>query len=130
MNIIRRHAKNLMVNWAMEDNQFTEEIEKLKPNYPNIEFHIMNTQNKDIKFSQIFDECIMIMSGSIFKKNRQKIEENCFLYRVYIFDKMDHLYQNLQDDFPYIKTVTSDLSDIEKCIDEDEPELGKKTIKI
>ena len=125
MNIRRRSAKDLWIYWSMEDNQYNDQFNEIQKLFPDYKFRKLEvTESKEIELDKIFDECILVMSGSIFKKNRDAIEKNCFLYKIYIFEKMTHLYQNLPSEFPYVKTVTDDLDEIKACIEVDSVELS------
>lgn len=129
MNIIRRAAKSVWISWAMSKDSYLNEFNNLKKNYKDTDYKFQQLDitetNEIINLSDIFDECILIMPGNVFRKNRDQIEQNCYLYKIYVFDRMSHLHQNLYDDYPYIKTVTNDLNEIMEHLDKDGEELGK-----
>lgn len=122
MEINRRTEKKLWIYWAMQNDQFINQFNDLQNTYKDYKFATLDSSRTDEK---IFDECIIILDGSTFKKNVKLIEQSCYLYKIYIFDEMSHLYQNLQVDYHSVRVVTNDLKDIKSCIDEDSSDICK-----
>ena len=111
----------------MLDDAYIQEFNELKECYPNYKF-IKNTGNEINK--EVYEESIIILSGSIFRKNQGIIESILFPCKFYIFDFKSNLHKNLAKDYPYIDLVTNTLQDIKSLINTQASDLSKIIILI
>lgn len=121
---MKKSTKSNSINicWSMEGDEYIEEFYDLQKTYPN--YKLIKNDGTNIN-EKIYEESIVITSGSIFKKNIEKIERILFSCKYYIFDFKSRFHKNLSSDYNYIKTVTNDLKEIKTNIDKDALELSK-----
>jgi hypothetical protein len=115
---------NLSINiyWIMEDDEYIKQFNELRESFPDYKFKKNNGRNIN---QEIYEESIIITSGSIFRKNIKSIEGIFFPCKIYIYDNKSQFHENLPDDFPYVQIVTKDLGEVLSNLEKDALELSK-----
>jgi hypothetical protein len=69
----------ITIFWLMDNNEYIEEFNELKKICTNCKFKLIAG---NIKENGIFEDCIVIMSGKIFRKNISLLQRNFFIFSI------------------------------------------------